>query len=644
MGLTFSTRRRRVLRPRTFVIALVVAALAVGGYLVVANRDSGSSDLPTGPVDSFLRAWQQGDTETMASLIHTPPPDLAATATSLVKSAPGSTATYKRTSLVRSKNGATAGYHAHVDVAGYGPFDWDGTLLLGRFTVAKNTVWQLNWSPSSLYPQLGAGQKLSFTRSWPTRGSITASDGSVLAGIQSQITIGLEPDRVTTTLPQIKTLLQRLIGTDPAAIDAALNAPGIKPNFFVPIATVPDDTRYQTVLRPQLAPITGVFFQRSSGQRATSTLLGSQLVGSVGPITAELLKHLGPPYRATDVVGLSGLQNAFEKRLAGTPTGEIDIVSAAGQRVRAVKRFPGTPGKDVTVTIDPHVQQAAEGALAGVTQNAALVALDVTTGQIRALVSKPDNGFARAIDGAYPPGSTFKVVTSTALLNAGRSGTTPAPCPPTITFDGRTFRNFEGEAAGSIDLAQAFKISCNNAFIGLADQLPANALPNAAALFGFNVKWSLPVPSVGGSLPAFTDDAERAASAIGQGRVLASPLQMASVAAAVGAGTWHAPSLTTQPAVKPITAAALDPNVLATLRAFMASVAQPGGTADGAGLPTGVFAKTGTAEFGNGNPPQTHAWFIGYRGSIAFAVIVEGGGVGGRVAAPLAAKFLNALG
>ena len=79
----------------------------------------------------------------------------------------------------------------------------------------------------------------------------------------------------------------------------------------------------------------------------------------VGPITAELLKHLGPPYRATDVVGLSGLQNAFEKRLAGTPTGEIDIVSTAGQRVRAVKRFPGTPGKDVTVTIDPHVQQAA---------------------------------------------------------------------------------------------------------------------------------------------------------------------------------------------------------------------------------------------------------------------------------------------
>ena len=75
----------------------------------------------------------------------------------------------------------------------------------------------------------------------------------------------------------------------------------------------------------------------------------------------------------------------------------------------------------------------------------------------------------------------------------------------------------------------------------------------------------------------------------------------------------------------------------------MASVMQPGGTADGAGLPPGTFGKTGTAEFGSGNPPATHAWFIGYHGNLAFAVIVEGGGVGGRVAAPLAAKFLNAV-
>ena len=126
--------------------------------------------------------------------------------------------------------------------------------------------------------------------------------------------------------------------------------------------------------------------------------------------------------------------------------------------------------------------------------------------------------------------------------------------------------------------------------------------------------------------------------------MLASPVQMASVAAAVASGRWHAPTLTTAPApaAGPVVAP-LAPTIDSTLKSFMASVVRPGGTAAGAGIPAGTFGKTGTAEFGNDNPPQTHAWFIGFRGDLAFAVIVEGGGVGGRVAAPLAAGFLRAL-
>jgi cell division protein FtsI/penicillin-binding protein 2 len=135
---------------------------------------------------------------------------------------------------------------------------------------------------------------------------------------------------------------------------------------------------------------------------------------------------------------------------------------------------------------------------------------------------------------------------------------------------------------------------------------------------------------------------EVGASAIGQARVLASPVQMASVAAAVAAGQWHQPVLTTEPAPKVVTIPALDPAIVTALRSFMASVVQKGGTAGDAGLPAGTAGKTGTAEFGNDNPPKTHAWFIGFRDGLAFAVVVEGGGVGGRVAAPLAAQFLNA--
>jgi len=628
---------------------VVVVAVAVGsGALFVLRRHGGSSSLPTSELDAFLSAWTSGDTAAMAARMEAPPPDLATTATSLVRSAPGSTARYLPTGLVRAGAGATATYRADVDVAGFGSFAWNGTLRFVRVKQVTGTVWQIRWEPADLFPGLSAGQHLAFQESrWPTRAPIVADNGTLLAGSQKVVTIGLEPDRITNSLPTIKRLMKSLVGTDPATIDAALHGPGVRPNYFVGIATVPDDTRYHVVLRPQLAPIPGVHFHAGQAVLAPQDSLGAQLVGAVRAVTAERLDQLGPPYRAGDLVGFGGLQAAFETRLAGRPAGAIVIESSTSASpdtvVRTVQRFPGRDPEPVDVTIDPNIQQAADAALAGEHLPAALVAIDVRTGQIRAIVSKPDNGFDRAVDGQYPPGSTFKIITSTALLGAGRTASTPAPCPVTLTVDGEQFHNFEGEASGNLDLAQAFKISCNNAFIGLADQLPSDALARAARSYGFNVRWSLPVPTFDGSYPKPSDLADLAASAIGQGSVVASPLQMASVAAAVASGQWHSPVLTTTPAAPTTTAAALDPGVLSTLRGFMASVEQPGGTAANAGLPSGVFGKTGTAEFGSANPPLTHAWFIGYRANLAFAVIVEGGGVGGTVAAPIAAHFLAAL-
>jgi len=649
MGLTFATKpRHRIWRPRTVVLGVIVVAL-VGGALVFAlDRGDNSPALPTTEVDGFLNAWTTGNVLGMAAYIDNPPPDLATTSASLVQSAPGSSARYARTGLVRTKTGATASYRADVKLGGFGSFDWSGTLALVRVKQPTQTVWKIRWQPADLFPGLATGQHLALQESpWPTRAPIVASNGALLAGSQAVVKIGIEPDRITKSLPQIKRLMKKLVGTTAASIDAALHGPGVQPSYFVEIATVPKDTRYDSVLRPQLAPIPGVFFQENHAVLAPRDSLGEQLVGSVGEITAQRLQQLGPPYRVGDLVGLGGLQSVFETRLAGRPGADIVIETGGGKTavhvVRTLKKFPGNNPQPVAVTIDPAIQQAADAALAGETLPAALVAIDAPTGQIRAIVSKPDNAFDRAIDGGYPPGSTFKVITSTALLAAGRTGSTPAPCPVTRTVDGETFRNFEGEASGAIDLAQAFKISCNNSFIGLAAQLPANALAKAAASYGFNVHWSLPVPTVGGSFPTPRDRAELAASAIGQARVLASPLQMASVAAAVASGQWRSPVLLTEPATSSVTAPAIDPSILATLRGFMASVEQTGGTAASAGLPAGVFGKTGTAEFGSATPPKTHAWFIGYRGNLAFAVIVEGGGVGGQVAAPLAASFLNAL-
>jgi cell division protein FtsI/penicillin-binding protein 2 len=625
-------------RALIFFVALVVVAGAIVG-VVIAKTHTDKVTLPTREVDTFLHAWSRNDPATMATLLDAPPADLEVTASNLMKAVPGSSATYTRTNIAGTNDEATAAYRAQVKLRGLGTIRWNGSLAL----VHGDTGWLIKYKPSSLYPGLKAGSYLTVKRAWPARASILAADGSVLAGAQDVVTIGIEPLRIKTPadLQAVKFGLKKYLDVDPATVDDLIRRNKAHPDYFLPVASpLPRDAKYQTI-RNAIYPIPGIVFQAGQGVGALDPALAGTL-GSVGPITAEQLTKLGAPYSADVKVGQSGLQAAYEKRLAGTPRADVVMVDANRKTIRTIKRVAGKPAQSVRLTIDPATQAAAENALTGVTQNAALVALDTTTGAIRAVVSKPYGGFDRALVGKYPPGSTFKVITSAALLAGGSNGATAAPCPPTITVDGRTFKNFEGEASTSLDLAEAFAQSCNNAFIGLADKLPADALGQAAARFGFNAKWSLGIDVAGGSYPKPSDDADRAASAIGQGRVLASPVQMASVAAAVANGRWHAPVLTTQPApVKGPVVPALAPVVRTTLQSFMASVVRAGGTAAGAGLPANSFGKTGTAEFGNDNPPHTHAWFIGYRGNLAYAVVVEDGGVGGRVAAPLAAKFVN---
>jgi cell division protein FtsI/penicillin-binding protein 2 len=194
-----------------------------------------------------------------------------------------------------------------------------------------------------------------------------------------------------------------------------------------------------------------------------------------------------------------------------------------------------------------------------------------------------------------------------------------------------------------LSLADAFAQSCNAAFIGLAANLPDASFTSTAQQFGLGVTPHLGLDAFGGKVPTPSSDAERAATAIGQAKVAVSPLAMATVAAAVDAGSLHEPRLVAGARDDTAPPQPLDPTVVAGLQSMMAAVVT-NGTASGAGLPQDTHGKTGTAEFGTANPPQTHAWFIGYRGDLAVAVIVTGGGIGGTVAAPIAAKFLNATG
>jgi cell division protein FtsI/penicillin-binding protein 2 len=367
------------------------------------------------------------------------------------------------------------------------------------------------------------------------------------------------------------------------------------------------------------------------------------LLGTVGPATAEQLERLGSAYGPGAQVGQFGLEARFERRLAGTPTRKVVIRLEDGTQDRTLRAKGGTPGRALRTTLDREVQAAAETAFGDRAAPAALVAVQPSTGDVLAVANRPtSSSFDRALAGRYAPGSTFKVVSTAALLRDGLRVNAPVACPQTINVGGRTFKNFEGEAGGAVPFAQDFAISCNTAFVSLSGRLPADALQRTARDFGLGRKAKLPLPVAPSQVPPGVDRVERAAAMIGQARIAASPLQMAGVAATVAGGRWRAPRLVASD--RHTSGPPVSGDVLATLRSLMRRVVTSGTGTAVAGVPGTVIGKTGTAEFGSRNPPPTHAWFIAARGDMAIAVLVERGRSGGSVAAPIAARFFSALG
>ena len=365
----------------------------------------------------------------------------------------------------------------------------------------------------------------------------------------------------------------------------------------------------------------------------------SALLGTVGPASAAQAKA-DPTLRLGELIGQSGLQAANDSTLRGAPTGDLAVVNPAGTVVATLTTWAGRTPKPVSSTVSATMQAAAARAIANTGHPSALVAIDASTGGVLAAASSPA-GYPRALLGHYAPGSTFKMVTLTAALMAGRTMASPTSCTPTVTVDGYTMRNAGGESFGTIPLQQAFAVSCNTSFVHLAESLPTGTLARAATLLGCNTGHApLTVPSFGCSYPAGATGTSYAASAIGQGTVQTSPLAIASIAAAAASGTWHQTHVTAgaSPVSHP-----LSPAVATGLQKAMRAVVTSG-TGTGANLPgTPVYGKTGTAEHGTGTNPPTDAWFAAFRGNIAIAVLVEDAGFGATAAVPVAARFLNAV-
>jgi len=367
--------------------------------------------------------------------------------------------------------------------------------------------------------------------------------------------------------------------------------------------------------------------------------------GNVVRATAVQAKKLGPPYQAGDLIGLGGVEQAYEQQLAGRPALTIQIVGPGSKVDATAARLPATAGVSVKTSIVMRDQLAASAAVraAATTKPIDLVAIQPSTGRVLAVIDRP-GGFDRALQGVFPPGSTFKVVTASALSGTGLKPASTVQCPAQVNIGGRIFHNFDNEQLGTTNFQTAFAVSCNSTFAALATQrLNGATLTSSANTFGFNSQPNLGIPATLGKFTTPHTPVDLAADAFGQGTDLVNPLSEAAMAAAVENGTWRPPQLVLSPApAQTAHPQALNPAVLATLRPMMRAVVTVG-TAAHVGFPAGVFGKTGTAEFGSGANPPSHAWFVGYRGDLAFAVLVEGGGVGADASAPIANAFLRNL-
>ncbi|GAB3683543.1 penicillin-binding transpeptidase domain-containing protein [Angustibacter aerolatus] len=512
---------------------------------------------------------------------------------------------------------------------------WRSTLPL-RLTHAER--WQVAAGQQLVAPDVRAGDVLRVRRDQPDRAEITGAGKQVLVTDREVVDVGIQPRRVTGSVAALAAKVAKL--TDVEAAPLAKRVSAASPDAFVDVITLRRDD-YDAV-RTKLRPLPGVVFRERTQPLAPTREFARALLGSVGPVTAEMVTKGGGRYAAGDVAGVSGLQRQYDEQLAGTPGTVVEAVSEGDPRT--LYEVAATTGKPLALTLATDVQEAADRALQDLDQPAALVAVSVQTGAVLAVANSPATGLDRALVGRYPPGSTFKVVTTLSLLGKGLRADDRVECPQTATVDGRTFRNFEAEQFGAVPFRTDFARSCNTAFVGLSPRLDADDLRRTAASTGIGVDYdALGTDAFSGSVPATTSDVDKAAASFGQGRVLVSPLAVAVSTASVARGGYLPPTLVDTGATAP-TAKALDDGDVTTLRSLMRSVVTDGtGTAlrdvDGGE----VRAKTGTAEFGTDDPPRTRAWITGWQGDVAFAVLVEEGASGGTVAGPVAARFLRGL-
>jgi hypothetical protein len=389
--------------------------------------------------------------------------------------------------------------------------------------------------------------------------------------------------------------------------------------------------------------------------------IGSAAIDVTGEIGTAEEKDLPDLERqgfsAQTPVGVSGLEQAFNARLAGRPGGSLLAVDDKRGSTRTLAHGQPKPGKPVKTTIDPGLQESAVSALAG--RSGGIAVLDAQNGDVRALAGQ-------AFSAPQPPGSTFKMITTTAALQKGVVSLDDYfEVTNGVNVGGRFINNANGEYCGGT-FREAFAESCNADFAPLGPKIGNDMLVETAKRFGFNSLPTLYAPRIAeqvelpqSSIPnEIGDELDLGVSAIGQGEVLATPLSMASVAQTIGNGGVREPNSIVldkdlRPNAKPVRV--MSKKIAGELTELMIGVVTSGTGFAGAIPEAQVAGKTGTAELGpepgqenSPNPVQIKdAWFAAFapahNAKLAIGVLlIDAGAAGGEVAAPAASEVLSA--
>ncbi len=519
-----------------------------------------------------------------------------------------------------------------------------GWVLVETVLADGSREWRVVLDPSAgLLPSAAGNGVVRVVRVPVPRGRILDVTGRSLVPGGGTVTVGIRPSRTEDPEGTARTVAA-LTGVDADELAARVLAAG--PDEFVEVVTL-ERSAYD-LIRSQIQPLPGTVFTEQAVETDLPASFARGVLGSTGSATPEIAQASEGAVVEGDLTGLSGIQAGRNATLAGSPGLRIEAVATDGSGGATVLHdFPGQPGTDVTVTLDPAVQLAADATVAVSSQPVALVAIRVSTGEVIAVSNGPAGsaGYNRALLNRYPPGSTFKVVSALAYLEAGLQPDDVVACPATVVA-GKRFKNAGEFALGDVPFRRAFARSCNTTFVKQSSSITPQQLTDTARLLGFrDLDAELGMDVFGTEVPLTDDETMHAADSIGQGKVEGSALTVALMAASVANGTSLSPRLFVEPgAPAPAPGAALPAGPVAALREMMAEVVTDGTGSALAGVPGGpVHAKTGTAEFGTEDPPRSHAWIAGYQGDIAFAVVVEDGGGGGAVAGPVAALFLTNL-